>query len=155
MSCLNILCDLAAGERHLAEQDRIPAQPPRPVGRPPHDLRRYFASFGYQAQSWEKPRRVVAKVDWHPGELYSPVSFTRPEVTNGPFLSHKGTERERRCAGVAEIRRKRRLSLRTALTGNRWFPTRCATTLQTAENWQPIVFLGHHASPVPPISAYA
>jgi hypothetical protein len=24
----------------------------RPVGRPPHELRRYFASFSYQAQSW-------------------------------------------------------------------------------------------------------
>jgi hypothetical protein len=33
----------------------------RPVGRPPHELRRYFASFSYQAQSWRKPRRVVAK----------------------------------------------------------------------------------------------
>jgi hypothetical protein len=39
-----------------------------------------------------------------------------PEVTNGPFLSHKRTERERRRARVAEFRRKRRLSLRTALT---------------------------------------
>jgi hypothetical protein len=78
-----------------------------------------------------------------------------PEVTNGPFLSHKGTERERRYAGVAEFRRERRLSLRTALTGNRWFSTGCATTLQIAENWQPIVSLGHHASPVPPMSAYA
>jgi hypothetical protein len=71
-----------------------------------------------------------------------------PEVTNGPFLSHKGTEREHRCGGVAEFRRKRRLSLRTALTGS-------ATTLRIAENWQPIVSLGHHASPVPPMSAYA
>jgi len=69
-------------------------------------------------------------------------------------LSHKRTERERRCAGVAEFRRERRLSLRTALTGNRWFPTGCATTLQIAENWQPIVSLGHHASPIPPMSAF-
>jgi len=42
----------------------------RPVGRPPHDVRRYYASFRYQAASWSKPRRVVAKVEWHPGELY-------------------------------------------------------------------------------------
>ena len=45
---------------------------------------------------------------------------SRPEVTNGPFLSHKRRERQRRRAGVAEFRRERRLSLRTALTGNRW-----------------------------------
>jgi hypothetical protein len=46
-----------------------------------------------------------------------PPAPIRPEVTNGPFLSHKRTEREHRCGGVAEFRRKRRLSLRTALTG--------------------------------------
>jgi hypothetical protein len=46
-----------------------------PVGRPPHELRRYFARFSYQAQSWRKPRRVVAKVEWHPGELYPRVGF--------------------------------------------------------------------------------
>src|SRR6478672_9933294 len=83
-----------------------------------------------------------------------PPCLYRPEVTNGLFLSHKRTERERRWARVAEFRRKRRLSLRTALTGNRCFPTGRATTLQIAGNWQLIVFLGHHASPVPPMSAY-
>jgi hypothetical protein len=29
--------------------------------------------------SWSKPRRVVAKVEWHPGELYPRVGFI---VTN-------------------------------------------------------------------------
>jgi hypothetical protein len=42
----------------------------RPVGRPPNHVRRYYASFSYQAGSWESTRRVVAKVEWHPGELY-------------------------------------------------------------------------------------
>jgi hypothetical protein len=51
----------------------------RPVGRPPHEVRRYFASFGYKAQSWNKSRHVVAKVEWHPGELYPRVGFI---VTN-------------------------------------------------------------------------
>src|SRR3712207_5087362 len=41
----------------------------RPVGRPPHEVRRFHASFHYRAGSWTKPRRVVAKVEWHPGEL--------------------------------------------------------------------------------------
>jgi len=48
-------------------------------------------------------------------------------ASNGPFLSHKGTEQERRCAGIMEFRRKRRLSLRTALTENRCFPIASAT----------------------------
>ena len=34
----------------------------RPVGRPPGEVRRSYASFSYQAQSWTAPRRVVAKV---------------------------------------------------------------------------------------------
>jgi Transposase DDE domain group 1 len=51
----------------------------RPVGRPSHEVRRYYTSFGYQAQSWNKPRRIVAKVEWHPGELYPRVGFI---VTN-------------------------------------------------------------------------
>ena len=50
-------------------QERIGYLLKRPVGRPPQGVRRYFASFSYQAQSWKKARRVVAKVEWHPGEL--------------------------------------------------------------------------------------
>jgi len=33
----------------------------RPVGRPPGEVRRYYANFRYQAQSWKTPRRVVAR----------------------------------------------------------------------------------------------
>jgi hypothetical protein len=51
----------------------------RPVGRPPNHVRRYYASFRYQAGTWSKPRRVVAKVEWHPGELCPWVGFI---VTN-------------------------------------------------------------------------
>jgi hypothetical protein len=60
-------------------QQRIGWLLKRPVGRPPHEVRRYYASFRYQAGSWIKPRRVVAKVEWHPGELYPRVGFI---VTN-------------------------------------------------------------------------
>jgi Transposase DDE domain group 1 len=45
----------------------------RPVGRPPNEVRRFCANFTYQAGSWSKPRRVIAKVEWHPGELYPRV----------------------------------------------------------------------------------
>ena len=60
-------------------QNRIGYLLKRPVGHPPHEVRRYFASFRYQAQSWKKPRRVVGKVEWHPGELYPCVGLI---VTN-------------------------------------------------------------------------
>ena len=37
----------------------------RPVGRPPNEVRRSYANFTYQAGSWTKARRAVAKVEWH------------------------------------------------------------------------------------------
>ena len=56
-------------------QDKIGYLVKRPVGRPSQEVRRYYSSFSYRAGSWNKPRRVVAKVEWHPGELYPRVGF--------------------------------------------------------------------------------
>jgi hypothetical protein len=68
----------------------------RPVGRPPLEVRHYYACFTYQAQSWKKPRRVVAKVEWHPGELSPRVGFivtnlARPAERVVAFYNHRGT----------------------------------------------------------------
>ena len=57
---------------------------------------RYYANFSYQAQSWKKPRRVVAKVEWHPGELYPRVGFivtnlSRPAERVVGFYNQRGT----------------------------------------------------------------
>jgi len=59
-------------------------------------VRCYYASFSYQAGSWTKPRRVVAKVEWHPGELYPRVGFivtnmTRPAERVVMFYNRRGT----------------------------------------------------------------
>ena len=51
----------------------------RPVGRPSHKPKVFYHSFQYQAKSWHQPRRVVAKVEWHQGELFARVGFI---VTN-------------------------------------------------------------------------
>jgi hypothetical protein len=77
-------------------QDKIGYLLKRPVGRPPHEVRRYYASFGYQAQSWKKARKVVAKVEWHPGELYPRVGFivtnlARPAERVVAFYNQRGT----------------------------------------------------------------
>jgi len=77
-------------------QDRIGSLLTRPVGRPPHHVRRYYASFHYQAKSWTKPRRAIAKVEWHPGELYPRVGFivtnmTRPAEKVVAFYNKRGT----------------------------------------------------------------
>src|SRR4051812_12575802 len=56
-----------------AGADRAPADPTR--GPPAEEPQVSHASFSYQAESWSKPRRVVAKVEWHQGELYPRVGF--------------------------------------------------------------------------------
>jgi hypothetical protein len=68
----------------------------RPVGRPPNHVRRYYASFSYQAGTWDKARRVVAKVEWHPEELYPRVGFIvtnlgRPTERAVAFYNQRGT----------------------------------------------------------------
>src|SRR3954469_3009580 len=62
-------------------QRRIAHLLKRPVGRPPKKPQVFFASFSYQAQNWTKPRRVVAKVEWHQGELYPRVGFILTNLT--------------------------------------------------------------------------
>ena len=51
----------------------------RPVGRPSHKPKVFYHSFQYQAKSWQRSRRVVAKVEGHQGELFPRVGFI---VTN-------------------------------------------------------------------------
>jgi hypothetical protein len=51
----------------------------RPVGRPSHRPVVCYKSFLYQAASWKTARRVVAKVEFHFGELFPRVGFI---VTN-------------------------------------------------------------------------
>ena len=69
----------------------------RPIGRPSKTkVKRFYEDFQYQAQSWNKPRRVIAKIEWHPGELFPRVGFI---VTNLPmepdwvvrFYNRRGT----------------------------------------------------------------
>jgi hypothetical protein len=77
-------------------QDCIAHLLTRPVGRPPNHVRRYYANFSYQAKSWGRKRRVVAKVEWHPGELYPRVGFivtnlSRPAKRVVAFYNHRGT----------------------------------------------------------------
>jgi len=77
-------------------QERIGYLLKRPLGRPPNQVRRFHANFTYQAGSWTKPRRVIAKVEWHPGELYPRVGFivtnlSRPAERVVAFYNQRGT----------------------------------------------------------------
>jgi hypothetical protein len=51
----------------------------RPAGRPSHKPVVWYKGFLYQAASWKTARRVVAKVEFHFGELFPRVGFI---VTN-------------------------------------------------------------------------
>ena len=54
-----------------------------------------YAGFLYQAKSWNRARRVVAKVEWHNGELFPRVGFivtnpTRPAKRVVRFYNQRG-----------------------------------------------------------------
>jgi hypothetical protein len=51
----------------------------RPAGRPSHKPAVRYKSFLYKAERWKKARRVVARVEFHSGELFPRVGFI---VTN-------------------------------------------------------------------------
>ena len=68
----------------------------RPVGRPPNHVQRFDANFTYRAGSWSRKRRVVAKVEWYPGELYPQLGFlvtnlARPAERVVAFYNKRGT----------------------------------------------------------------
>ena len=78
-------------------RSRVAHRLTRPVGRPSlTKVKRFYEDFEYQAQSWDRPRRVIAKIEWHPGELLPRVGFI---VTNMPmepdwvvrFYNQRGT----------------------------------------------------------------
>ena len=91
----------------------------RPVGRPPHHVQRFYANFTYQAASWSRKRRVVAKVEWHPGELYPRVGFlvtnlARPAKRVVAFYNQRGTAEQWIKEGKNAVKWTR-LSCRTML----------------------------------------
>jgi len=64
-------------------KEKIAHRMTRPVGRPSQTkVKRLYEDIEYQAQSWDKERRVIAKIEWHPGELFPRVGFI---VTNLPM----------------------------------------------------------------------
>jgi hypothetical protein len=81
----------------------------RPVGRPPKKPIVTFASFRYQANGWTRARRVVAKVEWHQGELYPRVGFivtnlTRPNKRVVKFYNGRGTAEQHIKEGKNALR---------------------------------------------------
>jgi hypothetical protein len=65
-------------ERHIAHLLK------RPVGRPWKRPKVFYHSFRYRAKSWDRARRVVAKVEWHAGELFPRVGFVVTDLRRSP-----------------------------------------------------------------------
>lgn len=68
----------------------------RPVGRPSKKPKVVYHSFRYQAKSWDRSRRVVAKIEWHAGELFPRVGFVVTNLRRSPkrvirFYNGRGT----------------------------------------------------------------
>jgi hypothetical protein len=87
---------VAQCEDGIAPVDRGASLLTQPVGRPHHHVVRTYASFSNQAGSWDRKRRVVAKVEWHPGELYPGAGFivanlSRQAVKVVAFYNQRGT----------------------------------------------------------------
>jgi hypothetical protein len=62
----------------------------RPVGRfPKGAVQIKIVDLHYQAKSWDKARRVVAKIEWHRGELFPRIGFV---ITNSRLLAGKVTK---------------------------------------------------------------
>jgi hypothetical protein len=54
-----------------------------PVGRPPAKPIVLYHRFAYQTASWNKPRTVVAKVEWHRNELFARAGFIVTNIRGG------------------------------------------------------------------------
>jgi len=68
----------------------------RPRGRPSHAPLVRYRGFQYQAASWDRPRRVIAKVEHHLGELFPRVGFIVSTLTGTNravvhFYNQRGT----------------------------------------------------------------
>ena len=94
---------------NAVQREKIAHRLTRPVGRPSlTKVKRFYEDLEYQAASWDKTRRVIAKIEWHPGELFPKVGFI---VTNLPmepdwvvrFYNQRGTA-EQHLLAHASIR---------------------------------------------------
>jgi hypothetical protein len=80
--------------------------------RPPKKLIVSFASFRYQAKGRTRPRRVMARVEWHQGELYSRVglivtNLSRPSERVVKLYNGRGTAEQWIKEGKSALRRTR------------------------------------------------
>jgi len=89
------VCYPAPGQPGAGAGDRGPCSPGHAADRSHAPLVRY-GSFQYQAASGDRPRRVIAKVEHHLGELFPRVGFIVTTLTGtkravGRSYNRRGT----------------------------------------------------------------
>jgi Transposase DDE domain group 1 len=94
-------------ENHILYAIRLPANQvlsreiehltTRPVGRPSAKPKIFFHAFSYRAASWNKSRRVIAKVEWHQGELWARVGFIVTNLQRKPSNVTKFYNQRGKC----------------------------------------------------------
>ena len=102
-------------ERHIAELLT------RPVGRLSYKPVIWFKSFLYQAASWKTARRVVAKVEFHFGELFPRVGFIVTNLTAESravvrFYNKRGTAEQWIKEGKQAVKMTRLAATASGLT---------------------------------------
>jgi hypothetical protein len=95
----------------------------RPAGRPSHKPVVQYKSFLYQAASWTMVRRVVAKVEFHCGELFPRIGF----IVTSLAASSQAVVRFYNRRGTAEqwIKEGKQAVAMTRLPVTAFAPTRC------------------------------
>jgi hypothetical protein len=74
--CENQRIDYAIRIKENAKlYERVERYTKRPVGRPCRSPLVKFKGFHYQAASWKKARRVVVKIEHHPGEFFPRIGY--------------------------------------------------------------------------------
>ncbi|MBC7231612.1 MAG: IS1380 family transposase, partial [Actinobacteria bacterium] len=56
----------------------------RPVGRPYARPKVIYHDFSYRAGSWDRSRRIIAKIEWHQGELFPRAGFIMTNLKGKP-----------------------------------------------------------------------
>ena len=87
----------------------------RPVGRPSHKPVVRYTSFRYQAASWKIARRVVAKIEFHCGELFPRVGFIVTTLATDSravvrFYNKRGTAEQWIKEGKQAVKMTRRVA---------------------------------------------
>ena len=98
----------------------------RPVGRPSHRPKVFYHSFQYQAKFWQQARRVVAKIEWHAGELFPRVGFI---VTN---LSWRSKNVVKSCNGRGTAEQW----IKEGKNAVQWTKLSCRTFKDNQTRWQ-------------------